>query len=1139
MAGQAYSAAGQNLINPAFLNVTAPATSFTRNDGTASVSGEPLLKKRFALNRLAWLTYLGPVTSATSPRTSTSLTAPSSTLFTNGNSNYDYDIYLLENSYGIPASFLAQGTAANIYKYFGLSWVSDSRPTGLSGTGDSQMKWVYNHTSANPAVGVTTSPITSLPSHPGSPTTTTRIWTLSQVAAAGREPDFFELLKAAITAGALGKPCTFPAGQGTWPNNSTTGSPSDYQNLKDTSLDAQVIQIGANIIDQFDTDGVPTRILFDDGIWSQAQEYRGLEDLPYFYSAAGAITRLKDTTPTFTSSSGPNSGTPNQVNPPSVTLSDPGVGAMFQTVSIWNPHALNPNATSSTASYAATVGPRPIKFRIFAIGGTPNMTSPPATSDPNAITAEAACKYASGPSGSGVANDAQYICAPATAQTYNPALEQSVSLNSPESGLADTSLTFAIPCTYSGSGAATTTWRPDLFREPTLLCKPNVPTGSNLSFGPNNLVLNAPYKTLLATQITNGTVPGGAIGLENSLGDASPAYGAVGAPDTNSVTGKAAYLGIFTGVFPLSWVNSNNYIISAGYAVATTNLNSQQITYRIECQDPATGNWEVYDEKYTSPSLYGWGTNSDDADTSGHATLTAEKLSDAIVGDDLKHFYIDPRTSRFGSFSNDPDLGPYTNQGVWAWIFHSRNFIGNSGSLYKNFWTAGWAAPTNATTSGSGTASYNAAMQNAIWTYRPDEESGWTIGYLNHWTTPPFSLGWFRGTNGAGDGQWRPASMCQNNAASTFHDSANTFGFLQDVFGSPASAQGGFYADPDGVVRRAMAGYLQPSTTANGSPIADTTPAPQRPTSQPSGVPTAWTYTYAAPTASIPGQATQATTADQFSNNLPSRPIILNRPFRSVGELGNVFSGTPWRNIDFFTPESGYSALLDVFCINDTNDPNGLVAGKINLNTRQAACLQAVLAGAYQDDQNPTAAYIAGSGSSSTATADNVAKALVARTTDTANVSSGSGPLRNISELVGKYVSSVAAANVTGATAYDGAQSYSGFSGVPTTANGTAPSSTPANLSSVLYGDTTSSNYYAAANIQRYRESTIRALSAVGTTRVWNLMIDVIAQTGRFPSSASNLANFNVEGERRYWVHVAIDRYTGKVLDEQIEEVKE
>jgi hypothetical protein len=662
---------------------------------------------------------------------------------------------------------------------------------------------------------------------------------------------------------------------------------------------------------------------------------------------------------------------------------------------------------------------------------------------------------------------------------------------------------------------------------------------------------------LLATQITNGTVSGGAIGLENSMGDTDPAYSSVGVTDNNSVTGKAAYLGIFTGVFPLSWVN-NNYIISAGYALATTFLNSQQITYRIECQDPATGNWEVYDEKYTDPSIYGWGTNSDDTDTSGHATLYSEFLSDAIVGDELKRFYIDPRTSRFASFTNDPDLGPYTNQGVWAWPLHARNFISNSGSLYKNFWTAGWAAPTNATTSGVGTASYNAAMQNAIWTYRPDEESGWTIGYKNQWTTPPFSLGWFRGASGSGDGQWRPASMCQNNAASSFHDSANTFGFLQNIFGAPASAQGGFYADPDGVVRRAMAGYLQPNSTAAGSPVADTSPAPQRPSGGPSGVPTAWTYTYAVPTATIPGQATQATTADTFSNNLPSRPIMLNRPFRSVAELGHVFSGTPWRNIDFSTPESGSAALLDVFCINDTNDPGGLVAGKVNLNTRQAPVLQAVIAGAYQDSFSPTTANIAGTNTATTATADNIAKALVARSTDTvaADVTAGAGPLRNVSELVGKYSgSNVLAAHTSGTSGatgtavppWDGGQSYVGFSGAPTTASGNAPTydagaSTPDNLSYLLYNDyknNSTVSAYTAENNQRYRESAIRALSAAGTTRVWNLMIDVIAQTGRFPASASSLASFNVEGERRYWVHVAIDRYTGKVLDEQIEEVKE
>jgi hypothetical protein len=30
-----------------------------------------------------------------------------------------------------------------------------------------------------------------------------------------------------------------------------------------------------------------------------------------------------------------------------------------------------------------------------------------------------------------------------------------------------------------------------------------------------------------------------------------------------------------------------------------------------------------------------------------------------------------------------------------------------------------------------------------------------------------------------------------------------------------------------------------------------------------------------------------------------------------------------------------------------------------------------------------------------------------------------------------------------------------------------------------------------------------------------------------------------VEGERRYWLHVAIDRYTGQVVDKQLEVVNE
>jgi hypothetical protein len=71
------------------------------------------------------------------------------------------------------------------------------------------------------------------------------------------------------------------------------------------------------------------------------------------------------------------------------------------------------------------------------------------------------------------------------------------------------------------------------------------------------------------------------------------------------------------------------------------------------------------------------------------------------------------------------------------------------------------------------------------------------------------------------------------------------------------------------------------------------------------------------------------------------------------------------------------------------------------------------------------------------------------------------------------------------------------------------------------------------------RECVMRAFSDAGQTRTWNLMIDVIAQSGRYPTNASTLGGFLVEGEQHYWVHVAIDRLTGQVIDKQIEVVNE
>jgi hypothetical protein len=74
---------------------------------------------------------------------------------------------------------------------------------------------------------------------------------------------------------------------------------------------------------------------------------------------------------------------------------------------------------------------------------------------------------------------------------------------------------------------------------------------------------------------------------------------------------------------------------------------------------------------------------------------------------------------------------------------------------------------------------------------------------------------------------------------------------------------------------------------------------------------------------------------------------------------------------------------------------------------------------------------------------------------------------------------------------------------------------------------------------EEIQEVVARSLTDTCQTRTWNLMIDVIAQSGRYPLTATSLSQFVVEGEKRYWMHIAIDRFTGEVIDQQLEAVYE
>jgi hypothetical protein len=63
-----------------------------------------------------------------------------------------------------------------------------------------------------------------------------------------------------------------------------------------------------------------------------------------------------------------------------------------------------------------------------------------------------------------------------------------------------------------------------------------------------------------------------------------------------------------------------------------------------------------------------------------------------------------------------------------------------------------------------------------------------------------------------------------------------------------------------------------------------------------------------------------------------------------------------------------------------------------------------------------------------------------------------------------------------------------------------------------------------AAWTKEQKEAIARSLAEMGQARTWNLMIDVIAQTGKGAPGETDFAKFIVEGEKRYWLHIALGR---------------
>jgi len=213
----------------------------------------------------------------------------------------------------------------------------------------------------------------------------------------------------------------------------------------------------------------------------------------------------------------------------------------------------------------------------------------------------------------------------------------------------------------------------------------------------------------------------------------------------------------------------------------------------------------------------------------------------------------------------------------------------------------------------------------------------------------------------------------------------------------------------------------------------------------------------------------------------------MNRPFRSVGEMAYTFRDQPFRTLSFSSSNSPDAGLLDLFSTNDYSDSSGMRGGVVNLNSRQAPPLAAVLVNTIAREDTPRVKIPGPAQSPSPSplgatAATNAAATLVSLTS--------SAPVKNKADLA----SLIANVNPVGFDAT-----------VPKT----------------------------------QRESMARAFGEADQTRTWNLLIDVIAQSGKYAPGESDLKKFVVQGEQRYWVHVAIDRFTGRVIDKQIEVVNE
>ena len=223
-------------------------------------------------------------------------------------------------------------------------------------------------------------------------------------------------------------------------------------------------------------------------------------------------------------------------------------------------------------------------------------------------------------------------------------------------------------------------------------------------------------------------------------------------------------------------------------------------------------------------------------------------------------------------------------------------------------------------------------------------------------------------------------------------------------------------------------------------------------------------------------------------------PIVLNHPFTTVGDFGYglrpEYATNRFQRLDFHTANPNAN-LFDFFTYNPV-DHNYPRAGFVNLNTKNVPVIAAILQSALKKDIDAV-------------------------------------PTPNPYPSVAPAEATPAAQLIVNATSAQPALTRADIGRL------TAAAASAISTVGFATGEET----------EKVPEAIARALSEVTQTRTWNLFIDVIAQTGRYKPNAPDLtaSNFIVEGEKRYWLHIALGRdlVSGSVdvLGTQLEEVIE